>query len=376
MALFPELDKIIKTLYPNENTSEGVFTEFRKPLRQKYGDKSEIYIQSTHKLGVSRERSIQRKEDYKAKVASKGLMRRQQTPFYDDEIYSVIDKAIDSTNPLEQAIAVMLCTGSRGIEVLKVSTYNETDQEGFIKVKGIAKDRGNRGYANKVLIRPVIRCSAKQIVDAVKQLRSKLDVTGENDKVSDRYNSQINKLVKKFFPKQQPTSHKMRYISSNLAYLLFGEGGTENTYIQNYLGHEEGNTSRTYQSINVKLRNRIDTPSELEAKISELEHDSKQNKEEHTKIKEEIKQIDTQHKQPISRVMNVNRSVRYPQFVNPGNRGDQAEARRIELLTQLFKAAKKDKVSMSYRELKKTYNFGSNTLTKFNQMVRNGSIVI
>ena len=55
---------------------------------------------------------------------------------------------------------------------------------------------------------------------------------------------------------------------------------------------ESGETSRTYQSINVKLRYRQDTPQQYEAKISALESDMKNNFEDHTQIRNEVRHVD------------------------------------------------------------------------------------
>jgi len=385
MAMYKELDKLIKTLYPNESTSEVVFTEFRKPIRAKYGDNSEIYKQAVYTLGVSRERSIQRKEEYKAKVAQKGMTRRQQTPYFDDEIYKIIDENISSANPLEQVVAVMLATGSRFIEVMKVSEYKKSQQHvnrdlHYITIKGIAKDKANAGYENKIVVRPLIRVNNSDIIKAVKSLRDKLDLSGDNTKISDRYNSQLNKIVRRIFGRDDTTSHKLRYISSNLAYLLYGEGSTENVFVQNYLGHESGETSRTYQSINVKLRGKSgftqDTPQQYEAKISALESDMKNNFEDHTQIRNEVRQVEARTRQPVNRVVNIDIDVQYPQYINPNQRGELAEANRIQLLTELYRRARSDGIVITYRDLKSKYKYGSKTLTEFNRMVRNGQIQI
>lgn len=370
LRLFEALDKVIKTLYQNENTSENVFVEFRKPIRQKYGDNSQIYIKSTHILGVSRERALERREEYQNKVAEKGLNRRNQQPIYDDEIYTAIDVGINSSDPLEKAIAVMLNTGSRQIEVLKVSTYSEVkDNPSFVNVKGIAKDRSKRGYENKVVIRPLINLTAEQVINAVKYIRENLNLEGDNDAISSRYNQTLNKRMKKLFPNHKDlTAHKCRYIAGQMAYLLYGQGGTENSYIQQYLGHEDGSTSRTYQSINVRLRHEVDIPDDIKLKLSKLSINDEKNMDEHKLFQDAINKIK-------ARDIKITRpNVEYPEFINP--RSHLGDVQKIKILTALMKKAKADGIILSQADLKKRYGYGSSILTLFWKLIKNGNIVI
>ena len=370
IKLYTALDKVIKALYQNENTSENTFTKYRKVVRDKYGNESQIYIKSTHILGVSRERALERREEYQNKVSEKGLNRRKLPPIYDDEIYAAIDAGINSSDPLEKAIAVMLNTGSRQIEVLKVSTYSETkDNPSFITVKGIAKDRSKKGYENKVVIRPLINLNAEQVVNAVKYVRDNLNLQGDNDAISSRYNQTINKRMKRLFPTHpELTAHKCRYIAGQMAYLLHGGGGTENAYIQQYLGHEEGTTSRTYQSINVRLRHEVEIPEDIKLKISKLTIDDEKNMLEHKEIKEAINQI------KAKKIKIVKPDVDYPQFINP--RSHLGDVQKIKILTALMKKAKADGVILSQADLKKRYGYGSSILTLFWKLIREGKIII
>ena len=392
LNLFTALDPVVKMLYPNENTAETIFVEFRKPVRQRFGDKSEVYKQSTYILGVSRERAIQRREEYANRVAQKGLNRRELKPIYDDEIYRAIDEGYASVDPIYNVLAVMLATASRFIEVLKVSSYSklsQVDEEPynialpgeFIKITGIAKDRANRGYENKVVIRGLVRLTAKQVIDKVGYIRKKLNLTGDNDAITGRYNTQANARVKKLFPEHPDlTTHKMRYIAANMAYLLYGNNGVENTFIQQHLGHEDGSVSRTYQSINLRLRSAPDPTSgnnRTDAQYSELKQDLGQfkqtNANEHEEIRHEIADIAAEGKvvlesggfrkrnphhayQPITK-------VDFPGLVNPPQRIGMPE--QFKLLDQLLQKYKQKNMLPKQNDLKKFYKFGSATLTAY-----------
>jgi hypothetical protein len=389
IRLFEALDPVVKRMYPNENTAETVFVEFRKPVRERFGDGSEVYKQSTYLLGVSRERAIERREEYANRVAQKGLTRRDLKPIYDDEVYRAIDEGFASVDPLENVIAVMLATSSRFIEVLKVSNYSVVSQKAeepyeikpaglgeFIRIQGIAKDRANRGYENKVVIRGLVRLSAKQVIDKVKHIRESLNVTGTNSEVSGRYNSTANKKVKRLFPDHPGlTTHKMRYISANMAYLLYGAGGVENTFIQQHLGHEDGSVSRTYQSINLRLRSAPDPVSgsnRIDAQFSELKGDFGEfkvnNAVEHESIREQIDE-----KVPVGESGPKKRNQRsayasitkadYAGLVNPPQRTTQEK--KFKLLDSIFYKYKRRNILPKQNDLKKHYKFGSNTITEY-----------
>lgn len=369
--LYAAMDKVIKTLYTNENTSEGVFTKLRKPIRTKYGDASQIYIQSTHKMGVSRERAIQRREEYQNKVAEKGLNRSTLQPIYDDEIYTAIENGIQSTNPAYKAIAVMLATGSRGIEVLKVSKYSETDKSNFIKITGIAKDRSKKGYENKVLVRPLIMLDATTVIDTVKYIRENINNTGSNDDISSRYNSALNAAMKKLFPEHKLSSHKTRYIAGQMAYLLYGNNGTENIYIQQYLGHEDASTSRTYQSINVKLRHHVGQilENDIKTNISKLIIDEEKNDKEHKEFRTDINQIKNKRVR-----IEAPKDVAYPEYINPRTR--LGTEYKLNLLTNLLRAGKRDHIYFTQKELKNDYRYGSEILRLFWKKLKTNEIKI
>jgi integrase len=356
ISLFETLDKVIKLLYPNEGSMEKVLTEFRRVIKEKYGATSEIYKQSIYKTGISRERSIQKRQEYADKVAAKNINRSELPAFYDDEIYKVIDENAASPNLLNNVVSVLLATGSRFIEVLKVSEYSATDKDNYIKIKGIAKDKGDQGYDNKIVIRPLNRLTADQVIQLVKKIRNGLNLEGDNRTISDRYNTQMNRIVKNLFKDRPITTHKLRYIASNLAYLTYSRGAVENTFIQQYLGHTSGETTRTYQSINVKLRNAPKTNIEADAKISELIENDKENIKQHEELKRELE--------------NLKRDNRiYTEFINPRHRTTQEQ--KLQKLKALWERAKKDNVSLTYNTLKKDYRYGSRIIDEFRKSLRN-----
>lgn len=384
-SAYKELDAVIKMIYTNENTSESVFVQFRKPVMDRFGSKSEVYKQSTYVMGISQERSIEKKQIYADKVAVKSSQRESQKPIYDAEVYSAIQQGIASNDPLDNVVALQLATGARFIEVLKVSQFSETKEESdrykkgnlepnqFIRVEGIAKDRAQQGYEKKVIIRGLVGLTAQQVVEKVNYVRSKLDVEGELKQVTARYNSGANRRTKKLFPEHQDlTSHSLRYINAILSFLLYGSGA-ENTYVQAHLGHQKGDTSRTYQGINVQLRN-APTPSmgqNADAKFSELKSEITEIKETNQTEHEEMKQDMAEQRRGSQRVAlkkgpnayTAISKVDFPDLVNPKRRlGEEA---RFKLLDDIFKRYKEMNITPRQTDLKKYYKFGSPTLSAY-----------
>jgi hypothetical protein len=400
IRLYQALDPVIKALYPNENTSEGVFVAFRKPIRKKYGDASQVYIKSTHLMGVSRERALQRREEAQNKADAKASNRKNLPLYYDDEIYSVIDKCINSTNPHDRIIAVQLCTGSRYIEVLKVSTYTAHDEPDWIRIKGIAKDRGSHNYANKVVIRPLIHSNSSQIIAAVKYIReslkineyiadlkkenAKIDNEQINSKITSKYNSSTNKRLKTYFKQPGTTTHRLRYLASRLAYLLYGQNSVENLFIQTFLGHIEGTVSRRYQSVNVRLRaneSKVDA-DEVLPRLSKLNYQIEEEQKARGKLQKSIREIEATVKAtPVraavtsgtSRIFRGSTEARYSQYINPNVKSLD----KIDILTNLAKQYKKDRIAFpAYAVLKRDYKYGSATVTEFLKKIRSGEIKI
>ena len=267
IQLLESVDKIIKLLYNNNSTLEKVLTEFRRVIKEKYGDDSELYKQSIYKTGISQAESLQKKKDYKDSVLLKNLNRDDLEIFYTDEIENVIYEMSKSSNFLKKTIAVLLSTGSRLIEVLKVGKFEIVD-ENHINFSSLAKNDDN----SKIVKRPLNFLNSKEVIDLINQIRNGLRLDDDNKIISDRYNSQINRFVKKLFLDRPLTTHKLRYIAANIAYILHGGYATPNSWIQQYLGHRNGETTKTYENINIKLRNtNIKEKEEIKEEIKEEE---------------------------------------------------------------------------------------------------------
>ena len=97
-------------------------------------------------------------------------------PIYAEDILEAIQKLKNSNDPYEQSLAVLLATGSRSIELFKVSKYYEIKGDPQrITVKGLAKDKGKNELGNVVLTRNLVGLTRQEVVELVHEIRDELD---------------------------------------------------------------------------------------------------------------------------------------------------------------------------------------------------------
>ena len=306
--MFEALDKVLNLVYSNENTRESTLTEFRKPLRDKKFDPL-IYTKSTHIIGVSRERALERREEYANRVTARNADRGNLVPVYVHQIVEVIQKLLPSADAYEQTVAVLLATGSRSIEVFKLSQYTASPNHNQVVIRGLAKDKGQNNLKSVVLIRNIVGALGSQVVTAVKEIREKLGTESlTNNQVSDKHNKILNRVFKKHihplfkanagdklnseqFKRQLKglTSHKARYIGGNASYQIYGRPKNipETSYLQGQYGHLSSESTKSYLAVQVRSRSQINSSSQLNEEVKEmLKSQDKENK----KLKEKVDQ--------------------------------------------------------------------------------------
>lgn len=365
LRLFKSLDRIIKALYENENTMESVCTEFRKVIRRRFGDNSEVYKQSIYNMGVSRERSKERREEYSAKVKVRNASRAGLQPIYVEDVLAVIQKLKKSTDPYEQSLAVLLATGSRSVELFKVSKYYEVKGDSnTITVKGLAKDKGKNDLGNVVLTRNLVGLTGEEVVELVHEIRDELNLKGSNSKISNATNTALNKAFQKNIQSLAPnfpmTSHKCRYIAGNVSFLLYGKPKKipYESYLQEQYGHLSGESTKSYLGINVQFREKI---------IQKAPDDIK------NLFEREIKEI----KEQVSNCCPSESNevvVDLTEFKN-SNRRTMKEADKINAVIAALKLLKQKKMKMSQRELRGKLNYSASIMTAAYQDARFDGII-
>jgi len=335
--LLKALQVVLKLSYTNSNTFNGIVSKFRTPIRKL---DPEIYKQSLIILGRSREEAIAQKEEYKAKVSARNTARGSFPVLYVEDVFNVMDQLIISNDPYELVLAVELATGSRSIEVLKVSKYFElADQPNQIKIVGLAKDRdGKNNLKDVVIIRNLVRLNSKQILDAIEEIRSSFNfVNKTNKKISSMSNTALNKVFRErvapLFNPQDPeylktlSSHKTRYISGYISYLIYGKPQklAEESYIQAQLGHLSGESTKSYLGINIQFKQKIirNAPDDIKALFEN-----------------EIKQI----KEQVNRNCPDSIDVDFSEFKNSHRRTMDEEA-KVNNVVEALKVLKEKKLN-------------------------------
>lgn len=357
IKLLNSLDKVVKVILQNENSSEAAFVQFRKPIKTKYGDKSEIYKQSLYLLGVSQERSKQRKEAYSAEVKVRNSLRGKMKPIYVEDVLEIIQKLKVSNNPYEQTLAVMLATGARSIEVFKVSTFKSTDVPMAIHIKGIAKDRSNNNLQNVVVIRDLVGLNGDEVCELVDDIRNTINVRGTNREIADRTNMSLNKVAAKWLNRElkqaagkKITAHKCRYIYGNVAFLLYGEPNRTpyESYIQEQLAHLSGESTKSYLGINIQFKNKViqSAPEELKQVFT-------------NEIEKLKKQIDTQCRNPIS----LNENIDLSSFKN-SHRRNVSHDEKVGNVVSALKMLKEKNIKTTQKELRALLGYSSDIMCR------------
>lgn len=247
LKAYSHVQRILETLYPNRDSFHVYSIKWRRPVGDRFGKKSDIYYQSLVQLGLTKEESLKRRADYEKKVRHNARNRVER--FSKRQVFDAVALCWDVKDLGHQVAAVMLATGSRLIEVLKVSKYSVTDDPGVIKVEGIAKN-----WRPKTMMRPLLGLTGEQVVNAVNWVRSYKDFAKmENQDAKTAAITHVTAVLRSVFPGHDITSHKCRYIWASLAWQLYGSDVPQQEWVRDMLGHESGDVSLVYLMYKVSL---------------------------------------------------------------------------------------------------------------------------
>jgi hypothetical protein len=156
----------------------------------------------------------------------------------------------------DKIIYAQLNTGSRFVEILKDTKFVKSPDAKMSKdilIIGTAKTKDK----NKELTRPLIVSNSKSMIALIAEIRKALptdDMT--NMETTAKYNSIVNTRLQSltFIPEKYSSSHVLRKIYANMAYLMFAPSNMDRTvYIGDLLGHKEGSFGTSISYTNVKI---------------------------------------------------------------------------------------------------------------------------
>lgn len=245
-TLFTKLAELVKIVFVNENTKQTIYAKLNNVLRRLYGEESKIYIKGRQILGLGKERNKQRIEEYNKQVENKNLdLDKTEYKFNLNQLKRICDDLDRSSNPYDHIILVMLATGSRMIEVLKVSKYVSVDKNKMLSVLEAAKGSNDRTIIPNC-IKPV------RVVELVNQIRAVLheQLNGKtNIEINNSFNKVINQRIEFIFKNKEMSSHVLRRVAAELNYLTYGGKSVRTAYIKKYLGHVNVSSTMPYMNI-------------------------------------------------------------------------------------------------------------------------------
>lgn len=284
--IFKDINKVYHKLITNPSTLDNYFTaDVRKPISVRFGIDSREHKLAKELVRLDYEVKGKLLKDAKTKV----FQKNQNTIQTDSKfIIDLIRDNVHSEDSLRVAVALLIASGSRPIELFARSEYKKLDN-GWVTQSNIAKKKGESVSVKK----PLIYLSADQFIEALTKLRESLKgrfkniVSPKTGQLSSSINTAANNVAKKIFEgKQDFTLYTARKLYANLSYDLYGKnkktivGDSPNlqVWISSVLGHQEGSLSTSANYSHVSLAPDNTTPDELkrkqdliETKIEELE---------------------------------------------------------------------------------------------------------
>ena len=254
---FDNITKIINITYPVIKTRQKLYGELRKILSSRFGENSRIHKESKKNLSISYEEFEQIEKQAKEKVLERNTEKKA---FSKEQVLEVIHNLKNSSDYIDLIILVGITTGSRLIEILRISDYESIiDNPNRIIISGLAKGSGESQKKNleKKVERPILVITSQGLSEAVKTIRQNVkQETGKlglnNQELSKKYNERVNRRIKKY-KLSGGTSYDLRKIYANLSYELLADQTkiTKNGWIMKILGHENLNTSLHYNNVSL-----------------------------------------------------------------------------------------------------------------------------
>jgi integrase len=289
MMSFKPIVKLIDMLYPSTKTKQGIYGSFRKILSSRFGEFSKIHKDSKKDLSISFEQYKAVEKQQREKVVERNNEKKQ---FDREKILEIIQTLVNSTDFIDSIVLVGMCTGSRLIEILRISEYqkvvgnpNRVLIQSLAKGSGEAKERN----LNKQVERPILVITYKELSATVKVVRDavKEQTMGQNldnRALSAKYNARVNRRIKKLGI-SGGTAYDLRKIYANLSYELIADQTkiTKNAWIMKILSHEDLQTSLHYNNIAL-----TSTGQSIDAHLDDLEAKQEQ-------VEKRVEQVETKY---------------------------------------------------------------------------------
>ena len=265
----PMIRIILNKLYTSVSTKQAAYKMWRDVLQHRFGKESEIY-KNLRRSGLYSISSDEFKELGENAEMAKIYKNEHQLKINFSDLFKALMSGItlpnrESDQLLAQILMVMLLTGRRMIEVLKLSTFSMSKiGTNLLLVKDLAKQTvGPRIQLNIPILgeEEGLKQPSKYVLNLISEIREKVpiqDYRGKkltNVRIGELFNKKLNTYlsgVGKQIGGLHLTTHKLRAIYAAEAYHLFAPDGVSvNAFYKDVLGHQNINTSINYNSIDL-----------------------------------------------------------------------------------------------------------------------------
>jgi hypothetical protein len=218
-----------------------------------------------------------------------GKRNENMTPVDVSKILALVTKLTQSTVNWENALALLLVSGCRPIELVFKNKFELVKgKPGSIKVSNIAKKKTLPGEniedtKKKFAIRPIIQLGGKTFITMANAFRksiSHLKLTTKRNQLSGHVADHIRQTTYKYLPEfkglyqKQGQSDLTRAIYSSIAYELYADKTkiNRNYWTKGVLAHESVSTSFAYSNFYAVLPPNLETEKirTLQLKVEDL----------------------------------------------------------------------------------------------------------
>jgi hypothetical protein len=385
----PTIRAILNAQTPNVNYLSKRFQALRKILKERFGEKSAIYKLHYKSGGLTHEQHVDKEKQGKLNRDNRLANRTQ---IGENQAREILNKTSASPDVYDNILALQLATGARFIEAVRVSSFKRVPySKNVVKVVGIAK-RGEEGK-HVDIDRPIFGMDIDELLELQNHVRRELKQMYPgidkltNDQVDKLLLTNVNRRVKALAAADESngdmsplvgidSSHIMRKLYANMTHFELPDVNKaamdKHHHIRTVLGHKNVETSASYANVKIKKSVNISNHRDIEQKFAEVDRtDARQDKQ-----LAELKQETTELKADVpkagrSLTVAAPGIVRTVELLNlrgqrvkieakiPPMRGN-AQIRCLDIMNQLGD----NLVLISEEILKKSFGFGSNTITK------------
>lgn len=131
-SVLTEMLKMLHVVVPkisNDATVQNVFLGIRKSLKIRYPEGSPMIAKAYKVMQFDQEKWRANRAAYNEKVFARNADKRQIDV---NKVYSVMDLALQSEDPLDIAIGLQLACGGRISEILSYGNFTESKTDGYV----------------------------------------------------------------------------------------------------------------------------------------------------------------------------------------------------------------------------------------------------